>query len=182
MRFARVADETHAPRLEIGEAADVIVDRAVAGSGQRIDGEIAPLGVSLPVATEGNLGVAAIGLHVLAQRGHLERMFVDDHGDGAVLNSRGHRLEACRAHALDHFVRHGCRGDVDFLDQQSDQRVTHRAADRARLLAVAVEHGQQARQRAALKPGGIGKRARGRTARHLTRPGTNFPFSICAGT
>ena len=92
--LARIADEAHAPRRQIVEPADIIVDRAVARGRQRIDGEIAPLGVGLPVAAEGDLGVAAIGLHVLAQRGHLERMLVDDDGDGAVLDAGRHRLEA----------------------------------------------------------------------------------------
>ena len=144
----RIADEAHAPRVEIGEPADIIVDRAVARSRQRVDGEIAPLGVHLPVAAEGDLGVAAVGLHVLAQRGHLERVFVDDDGDGAVLDAGRHRLETGGGNAPHHLFRHRGSGDVDFLDRQTDKRVAHRAADRARLLAVAVEHAEQTRQRA----------------------------------
>src|SRR5665213_3628661 len=81
----RHADEMHAPFGEIRKPADIIVDRAVARCRQRVDGKIAPLGVGLPVAAEGNLGVAAVGLDVAAQRGHFERMLVDDHGDGAVV-------------------------------------------------------------------------------------------------
>ena len=92
--LCRIADEAHAPRRQIVEPADVIVDRAVARGRQRVDGEIAPLGVDLPVAAEGDLGVAAVGFDVLAQRGHLERMLLDDDGDGAVLDAGRHRLEA----------------------------------------------------------------------------------------
>ena len=62
--LGRIADEAHAPRRQIGKPADIIVDRAVAGGRQRVDGEIAPLGVGPPVAAEGDLGVAAIGFHV----------------------------------------------------------------------------------------------------------------------
>ena len=61
-------------RLQIGEPADIVVDGAVARRRERVDGEVAPLGVGAPVAAEGDLGVAAVGLDVLAQRGHLERM------------------------------------------------------------------------------------------------------------
>ena len=62
------------------------------------------------------------------------------------------------------------------------QRIAHRAADHARLLAVAVEHAEQARQRARAQPRRAGEPARGRAGRHLVCPGTNLPFSICAGT
>ena len=65
--LARLADEAHAPRREIGEPADVIVHGAIGGDGQRIHGEVAPLGIGAPVAAEAHLGVAAEGLDVLAQ-------------------------------------------------------------------------------------------------------------------
>ena len=45
--LARIADEAHAARGEIGEPADIVVDRAVARRRQRVDGEVAPLGVRL---------------------------------------------------------------------------------------------------------------------------------------
>ena len=181
----RIADEAHAPRRQIGQPADIIVDRAVARHRQRVDGEIAPLGVRLPVAAEGDLGVAAIGLHVLAQRGDLERMLVDDHGDGAVLDAGRHRLEAGGLHAAHHLLRHRGGGDVDLVDRHVDQRIAHRAADHARFLAVAIEHGEQTRQRAAGEPGRVAQAAIGAAGlrrRHLVCPGTNLPFSICAGT
>ena len=96
MRFCGVADEAHAPRLEIGKPADVVVHRAVGGGRERVDGEVAPLGVGAPVAAEAHVGVAAEGLDVLAQRRHLERPAVDHDGDGAVLDAGRHRLEARR--------------------------------------------------------------------------------------
>ena len=80
--------------VEIGKPADIVVHRAVARDRQRIDGEVAPLGVRLPVAAERDLGVAAEGLDVLAQRRDLERRAVDHHRDGAVLDAGRHRLEA----------------------------------------------------------------------------------------
>jgi len=41
---------------------------------------------------------------------------------------------------------------------------------------------EEARQRAGAQPGGAGQAAGGRAGRHLVCPGTNLPFSICAGT
>ena len=118
----------------------------------------------LPVAAEAHLGVAAEGLDVLAQRRHLERPAVDHHGDGAVLDAGRHRLEARGLGAPDHLVRHGGGGDVDLADRLAEQRVAHRAADHARLLAVAVEHVEQPRQRALAQPRG----ARGASGRHVS--------------
>ena len=81
---------------EIIEPAGIIVDGAVARRRQRVDREIAPFGIGLPVAAELDLGMAAIGFDVLAQRRHLERVLVDDDGDRAVLDAGRNRLEARR--------------------------------------------------------------------------------------
>jgi len=89
-----IANEAHPAHVEIGQPADVIMDRAVARGRQRVDGEISALGVGLPVAAKRDLGGTAIGLDILAQGRDFERMLVDDHGDGAVLDAGRHRLEA----------------------------------------------------------------------------------------
>ena len=47
-----IADEADAPVAQIGEAADIVVERAVGRSGQGIDGEVAPLGIRPPIAPE----------------------------------------------------------------------------------------------------------------------------------
>ena len=57
--------------------------------------------------------------------------------------------------------------------RQAEQRVANRAADDARLLAVAVEHGEQIGERLFLQQGKIG---------HFVVPGTSLPSSMCAGT
>ncbi len=169
MRLPAIADEAHAPRFEIGKPADVVVHHAVGADRQRIHGEVAPLGVRPPVAAEAHLGVAAEGLDVLAQRRHLERPAVDHHGDGAVLDAGRHRLEARRGGAAHHLFGHGRGGDVEFADRLAEQRVAHRAADHARLLAVAVEHREQPRQRALAQPRGILQRAAAARSPHLSR-------------
>ena len=147
---------------------------------QRVHGEVAALGVAPPVAAERHLGVAAEGLDILAQRRHLERMTVDDHRHGAVLDPGRHRLEAGGLDAADHLVGQRRGGDVDVAVRLAEQRVAHRAADDARLLAVAVEHGEQPRKRPLAQPAGIEP---ARRFGHLVCPGTNTPSSsIWAGT
>ena len=74
----RLADEPHAPRRDIGDAADIVVNPAVGRSRQRIDGEIAPLSIGPPIPAEHDLGLAAIGFDVLPQRRNFERLAVDD--------------------------------------------------------------------------------------------------------
>ena len=179
--LCRVADEAHAARFEVGEAADIVVHDAVGAGRERIHGEVAPLGVRPPVAAEAHIGVAAEGLDVLAQRRHLERPAVDHHGDGAVLDAGRHRLEARRGRAPDHLVGHRGGGDVELADRLAEQRIAHRAADHARLFAVAVEHVEQPRQRALPQPRGVFQRS-GRLAHRTTRPGTNLPSSTWAGS
>ncbi len=147
---------------------------------QRIHGEVAALGVAPPVAAERHLGVAAEGLDILAQRGDLERTAVHDHRDGAVLDPGRHRLEAGCLDAADHLGGQRRRGDVDVAVRLAEQRVAHRAADHARLLAVAIEHREQARERLLTQPWSIEP---ARRVGHLVCPGTNTPSSpIWAGT
>ncbi len=99
-----------------------------------------------------------------------------------MLDSRWHRLEAGRGEAAHHLLRHRRGRNVYFADGEAEQSIAHRPADSARLFAVAVEHAEQPRQRALLKPGGAFQALRDCTGGHLVVPGTNFPFSICAGT
>ena len=184
----RVADEAHAPLLEIVEPADMIVDRAVARRIERVHGEVAPLGIAPPVAPERDPGMAPVGLDILAQRRHLERRAVDHDRDGAVVDAGRHRLEARGRGAAHHLLRHGGGGEVDVADRLAEQRVAHGAADHARFLAVAVEHVEQPRQRSLAQPGarsGPIWMRRGELMRqldfNLVCPGTNLPSSICAG-
>ena len=54
-----------------------------------------------------------------------------------------------------HLVRQRRGRDIDLPDRLADQRVAHRAADHARLLAVAVERVQELRQQRLAQPGGV---------------------------
>ncbi len=134
-----IADETQRPRFDIGKPAHIVDDGAVSRRIERIDGEIAPLRIGFPVSPEGDPGMAAVRLHILPQRRHLERMPLHDDGDRAMLHAGRHRLETgfpCQPHRFLGPVR-GCEIDIAHLAAQ--KRVAHRAADDASLAAVAVQ-------------------------------------------
>ena len=67
----------------------------------------------------------------------------------------GTDAEAGRGGAADHLVGQRRGGEIDLADRLADQRVAHRAADHARLLAVAIERVQEPRQRRLAQPGGV---------------------------
>ncbi len=71
--------------LDIGKPADEIDHLAVGIDIERIDRQVAPFGIDLPVGAEGDLGMATVGLDVAAQRRHLERLAIDDQRHRAVL-------------------------------------------------------------------------------------------------
>ena len=68
-----VADEAHPPRDEIGIAAKRIEHRAVASGIKRVEREVAPARVLLPILGEGDGRVPPERLDVAPQRRHLER-------------------------------------------------------------------------------------------------------------
>ena len=74
--FPGRAHESHPARAQVRLAALGVVKAAVGIAVDGVDGEVAAHGIGFPVVGEGNLGVAAIGLHVMAQGGHLERLAV----------------------------------------------------------------------------------------------------------
>ena len=176
----RVPDEAYPVLLEILDAADRVVHRAVARDRERVEREIAAFGVLLPAAAEPDFCLAPERLDVLAQRRDLEAGAVDHDRDRTVLDAGRHRPEARRLRAPHHRLGQRRRGDIDIAGRMPEQHVSHRAADHARLLTVAVEHCQQLRQRALRQPCLVVQPHR--VLHRCIAPGTNFPFSMCAGT
>ena len=174
----RIADETHAPRFDIGEPTHIIVDGAVARDGERIDREIAALGVTSPVAPEGHFGMSPECFHIFAERGDLERPAGGNDGDGAMLDTSRHGLEAGLLNTAHDFLWKRRRGDIDVAVRFAEQRVAHGTADDASLLAARVEHCEQSGKRRLLQPFGLEVP---RHVGHLVSPGTNWPSSIRAG-
>src|SRR2546427_2618262 len=112
-------------------------------------------------------------------------MFVDNDGDRAVLNSGWTRLESRRCDTFHDVLWHRSRGDIDFRDWHAQQGVAHRAAHDPRLFSIAIEYAQKTRQRATREPAGVAQlpvSAAHLRLHHFVVPGTNLPFSICAGT
>src|SRR5262249_48036743 len=133
----------------------------------------------LPIAAEGDGGMAPEGLDVFAKGGDFERPPDGDDGHGAVLDTGGHGLEAGRLDPADHFRRQRGGGDVDVAVRLAAERVAHRAAAHAGLRAVAVKGGEKVAQRRLSQPCGVEAAP---PLRHLVSPGTNWPSSIWAGT
>ena len=183
--LGRIADEAHPTASEILEAAGIIKDLAVARRRQCVNGEIPSLGVGLPVASELDPGVASVGFYILAQRGDFERMPIDNDGDRAVLDTGRHVFEPGSRHPPYHFFWYSGGGHVDLRDRHVQQCVADGATDHTRLLALAIEHAEQPRQCSRCQPGDIAQVAIGTAfvRRHyFVVPGTNLPFSMCAGT
>ena len=67
-----LADEAHAAGLQIAIAADRIEHLALSIGVERIEREVAALGVLLPGGRVGDLCVPAVGLDIAAERGDLE--------------------------------------------------------------------------------------------------------------
>ena len=174
-----IADKAHPMRGDVGEPADIVVNFSVSRHRQRVDGEVAPLGVRFPVAAEHHLCFAAERFDVLAQRRHLERLAVDNDSDRAMLDAGRFRLEARRLGTAHDFFRHRRRRHVDLANRQFHHRIAHRAADDTGFLAVAIEQREQAGDLGVLEPGGVVEM---RAVRHRVVPGTNLPPSTWAGT
>ncbi len=175
----RLADKAHAAARDVVEPADIVEDSSIGGCRQCVDGEIAALGVGAPIAAELHPRFAAERLHILAQRRDFEGMRIDDHGDGAMLDPGRHRLPASCLDAAHDFVRCCRRRNVDLGDRHAQQFIAHRAADDAGFFAIFVEQSQQPGEPIVFEPGCVSK-LHGR--RHRVVPGTNLPFSMCAGT
>uniref|UniRef100_A0A0N5A026 NAD-specific glutamate dehydrogenase n=1 Tax=Parastrongyloides trichosuri TaxID=131310 RepID=A0A0N5A026_PARTI len=95
-----------------------------------VQSEIAPPGVLGPVGRKGHRGASPVGRDITAQGGDLERLALRNRRHRAVLDTCGHRPQACRLQRRDHRIRRQGRSDVDVVDGRADQGVTHAAADK----------------------------------------------------
>ena len=137
----RVADEADASVRQIPKAVERVVDVARRIARQRVHGEIAPRRVGDPVVGERDLGAAAVGFDVDAQRGDFEMLVADHGGHRAVLDSGRDRANAGGFQQRHHRFRPVGGGDVDVLDRPVGDGVAHAAADEAHLGAVAGQRG-----------------------------------------
>ena len=118
----------------------VIVDPSVGAERQRVDGEVAPARVGGEIAAERHLGVAAVGLDVLAQR-RRPRSAGRRRSTVTVPWARpvGTTLNPAARGAAHHLVGERGRREIEIAAPLAEREVAHRAADQPRLLAVAVQ-------------------------------------------
>ena len=153
-----LADEAHPAGLQIPIAADRIEHIAVAIGVERIEREVATLGVLLPGGRVGDLCVPAEGLDIAAERGHLEGLALDDDRHGAVVDAGRHGFQPCSLSERDHPVRFRGRSKVDLRYREPEERVAHGAANGARLDAIAIERSKHGERSPPLQPLSTGKR------------------------
>ena len=137
MRVLGVADEADACGCRDRQARRPGRRPAVRRRIERVDGEVAALGVAPPVAAEAHLGAAAVGLDVVAQCRHLDTA-VPAATTVIVPCSMpvGTVLKPAASARRDRFLGQRRRRDVDIGDGLAEQRVAHRAAGDPRLLAT----------------------------------------------
>ena len=128
--LVRIADKAHPPRRQIVQPAEPVEDLAARRIGiERVHREIAAGGIVLPISGEGDRRPAAVGADVMAQGGDLDRPLRQHRRNRAVLDARGHGLDACILQPLHHGRRLKRGGNVHVLDRDAEQGVAHRAAD-----------------------------------------------------
>ena len=142
-----IPDETHAPRGDVREPADIVVKFAVARDRKRIHGEVAALGIALPVSAKSDFGAPAESLNVLPQCGDLERPPAGNDREGTVLHPGGYGAKFCRlCPSGDLHRERGC-GNIKIAWRIADERVPHRASNDTGLLARTIEDGKNIAQR-----------------------------------
>ena len=183
-----VADEADTAGNDVGIAAERIVDDAGSVDRKRIDGEIAPAGIRLPVAAEADDGAAAVGLDILAERRHLVADAVGDERQRAVLDAGRHDLEARlprrapRRRRASPWWRNRCRRPARPEAHRGRRR--RRSAPRRRRGRAPR---RSRRTPGAAKPVGAGEAREGLSSPLPTRPryskwpGTSTPSITCAG-
>ena len=159
-----IADEADAPRDEIAIAAERVEHRPVACRIERVQGEVTPPRILLPILGEGDGRMPPISLYVAPKGRHLERHAVGNHRHRAMLDPGRHRLQPGPLGERHHAVRQRGRGEVDLGDGKAEQGVAHRAADGACLHSGFAQRGEHARRLWPLEPFSILERRRRRLA------------------
>jgi hypothetical protein len=155
-----IANKAHAAAVQIGNTAEIVIDCPGFGIGiERIDREIAPRRIVVPLAGESDHRAAAVGFDIVAQRRDLVMIAARDRSHGAMRNASRNHLYIRRLQPPRHLVRQQWRRQVDVGHRQRQQRVAHRAADDLHRPAIAAERRDDAAQPRPPPPFGIGQHA-----------------------
>ena len=167
----RIADEAHAACGEIVEAAEIIVHHQRQRMRiKRVDCEIPPRRIVAPLLTEGDRGVAPVGLDIAPQRGDLDIAVVEHGCHRAMVDPRGDRANACRLAPVDHGRGQVAGRRIDIVRREPEQRIAHAAAHPADV--VGTERIDQPGEIVAGCPVGCGKGRGHRSASFRLRQGT----------
>ena len=141
--LACITDKAHQPGVQVLESGKMIghLERGRIGE-ERVDGEIASRGVFAPVIGKRDLGMAAVGGDITAQRGDLDRAARQHGGYRAMRKARRHRADARCLKPCHHVFGQQPGGNVDIGRLDAQQCIAHRAADIAALVALGVERGE----------------------------------------
>ena len=136
-----VADKAHAPGLEVRDAVPGVMDLPIRRAGEGVHGEVAARRVLPPIIGKGDIGMAAMGFDIDAQRRDLEMLAFGHCRDGAMLDTCRDVLDTGSIEECDDLLRAVRRRDVDIrvtaaVMAMAEQRVAHAAADEANLLAI----------------------------------------------
>ena len=180
-----IADEAHTALGEIGIAFERVEHLTVGRAVESVDREVAAARVGRPVGGEGDGGVAAVRLNVLAQRGDLVGHVLGDHGDGAVGDAGRHCSEAGGFDGGDDLLGPGGGGEVDVDHRPAEQRVTHGAADGAGRKSSGGQRAEHGLCRWPEEPFGIAETGRSRRGHggcdYLRVPGSMRPSFMRGG-
>ena len=148
-----VADEADVALLEVNESTEIVEQLPSFRVGrQRVDREIAPRRVLLPVVRKRDRRSAAVGRDIAPQGRDLERVSVANGGNRAMVDARRHRFDPGLLQPPHHLIRSNAGRKVDVVDGQAKQIVAYRSAHEARKTLVGAERLEQALRPAFLPP------------------------------
>ena len=179
-----VADEAHSSCLQVIPPAEIVMQHAVRRGAHGVDGEVAARGVFPPVVGEGDLGMAAVGALVAAERGDFVAVVAGKRGDGAVCDPARYcaGFDVCAPEQCHHPLGRVGSADVDIGALAPEQRIAHASAHEADVGAVGCEclhHRAGGRRR---HPGCAYGSLHPTGAQSTTSPGTISPSTMLAGT
>ena len=119
---------------------------------QRVDSEIAPRRVLLPVVGEGDRRPPPVGRHVASQARDFDDLAVADRGQSAMVDPGRDDLDFRLFQPLDDFLGADPRGEIDVAHREAQQLVADRSADIAGQPLVGAERIQQPAHALALAP------------------------------
>ena len=137
----RLADAADEPASHVGYAVEGVHETTRRVPGHSIDREVAPCQVFFDVLHEAHrIGPAVVGIgSVGAIRGDLDRVTVNENGDGAMGRTRLNHPVASFKKMLARVIPECVGGDVDVMAGTAQDGITHETAHHVGLLARVLQ-------------------------------------------